>query len=119
QYGNYAQVLTKAMVNIPIGDRLALRFATFSERRDPFYKNEGGDPNLRAAEDADTLAYRASLRWLPVDNVTVTVRHDYTRDRGVGWIGTIVTEALENGVLPEAVPDVRSIQIVGHQPNPR
>ncbi len=105
------------MVNIPIGDRLALRFATFSERREPFYKNENGDPNIRAAEDADTLAYRASLRWLPVDNVTVTVRHDYTRDRGVGWIGTNVTEALENGILPEEIPDVRSVAIVGHQPS--
>ncbi|MFO7178336.1 MAG: TonB-dependent receptor plug domain-containing protein [Pseudomonadota bacterium] len=117
QYGNYAQVLTKAMVNVPIGDRLALRFATFSERRDPFYENEGGDPTIRAAEDADTLAYRASLKWAPWDSISVTVRHDYTRERGTGWTGTNVTEALQNGILPEEIPDLRSVQYVGYQPS--
>jgi len=117
QIGNYMQRLTKAMVNIPIGDRLALRFATFTERRDPFYKNEGGNPNIRAAEDADTFAYRASLKWSPTDNISVTLRHDSVFERGTGWVGTNVTEALTNGILPEEIPDVRSVGYVGHQPS--
>ncbi len=67
QYGNYSQALTQGMLNIPIGDKLALRLATFSEQHEPFFKNAGPIDTLRAAEDANTLAYRASLRWAPTD----------------------------------------------------
>jgi iron complex outermembrane receptor protein len=117
QYGSYNQRLSKGMVNIPIGDKLALRIATFSERRDPFYKNENGTSNIRAAEDADTFAYRASLKWQPTDRVSVVLRHDNTLERGTGWVGSNVTEPLQNGILPEEIPNVRSLQFVGVQPS--
>jgi len=115
QFGNYMQKLTKGMVNIPIGDRLALRFATFTETHDPFYKNQGGNENIRASEDANTLAYRASLKWAPTDHLTVIIRHDNTFERGTGWPGTNVTQALQRGILPEEIPDVRALSYRGHQ----
>lgn len=116
QLGNYMQRLAKAMVNIPIGDNLAFRFAGFSERRDPYYKNVGGNSSLRASEDLDTFAYRTSLKWAPSNKVSVVIRHDNTFERGTGWVGTNVTEALQNGILPEEIPDVRSAAVVGVQP---
>lgn len=117
QMGNYNQRLMKAMVNVPLGERFALRIATFSERRDPFFENEGGDPEIRASEDADTWAYRVSAKYAPWDNVTFTLRHDNTHERGTGMIGTNVTEPLEAGIQPEEIPDVRSLRFVGHQPS--
>jgi iron complex outermembrane receptor protein len=117
QYGNYNQRLSKGMVNIPLGDKLALRVATFTERRDPFYKNENGNPLLRAPEDADTFGYRASLKWQPTSKVSVIIRHDNTMERGTGWVGSNVTEPLSNGILPEEIPNVRSITLVGIQPS--
>jgi iron complex outermembrane receptor protein len=117
QFGNYSQRLHKAMVNIPIGDRLALRFATFTETHDPFGKNEGGNPNIRPGEDADTFAYRMGLKWAPTDNISVTLRHDNTMERGTGWIGSNITEALRAGLQPEDIPDLRSAAYVGHQPS--
>ncbi|HEY6727451.1 MAG TPA: TonB-dependent receptor [Polyangiaceae bacterium] len=117
QMGNYNQRLMKAMVNVPLGERFALRIATFSERRDPFFENEGGDPEIRASEDADTWAYRISAAYAPWDNVKFTLRHDNTHERGTGVIGTNVTEPLEAGIQPEEIPDVRSLRFVGHQPS--
>jgi iron complex outermembrane receptor protein len=115
QYGNYMQRLTKAMVNIPIGDKLALRVATFTENHDPFYKNQGGNPNLRASEDANTFAYRVSLKWQPVRKISVILRHDNTFERGTGALGTNVTQALQRGIRPEEIPDVRALAYRGHQ----
>src|SRR5690606_23066111 len=40
QLGNYSQKLAKGMVNIPLGDTVALRFAAFTENRDPFRSEE-------------------------------------------------------------------------------
>jgi iron complex outermembrane recepter protein len=116
QLGNYAQRLTKTMVNIPLGDTLAIRFATFDEKRNPFYKNENGTSNLRAPEDADTFAYRASIKWAPSSRLSVIVRADNTMERGTGWTGSNVTEPLQNGILPSEIPNVRSIGLVGVQP---
>jgi iron complex outermembrane recepter protein len=117
QLGNYNQRLAKGVVNVPIGDKFALRFAAFTERRDPYYTNKGGDPEIRAAEDADTWAYRLSGRWVPTDNVTVTVRFDNTKERGTGWVGSNYTDILLNGLDPSEVPDPRAVAYVGHQPS--
>jgi iron complex outermembrane receptor protein len=117
QLGNYMQRLTKAMLNIPVGDNVAFRFAGFSERRDPYYKNEHGNSSIRAPEDADTYAYRASFKWAPSDKVALLIRHDATFERGTGITGTNLTEAMQNGILPEEIPDLRSMGFYGNQPS--
>lgn len=117
QLGNYNQRLTRAAVNVPLSDRFALRFALLSERRDPFYENKGGDPLLKAAEDADTWAYRLAARWLPTGNMSVTVRFDDATERGTGSVGSNYTEALRRGVEPSEVPNPRAVAYVGHQPS--
>lgn len=117
QLGNYNQRLAKGVVNIPVGDKFALRFAAFTERRDPYYTNKGGDPEIRAAEDADTWSYRLSGRWVPTENVTVTVRFDNTKERGTGWVGSNYTDILLNGMDPSEVPNPRAVAYVGHQPS--
>ncbi len=119
QYGNYAQRLTKTMVNIPIGEKLALRAATFTENREGFYTNKDGDWTIQPAENADTFAYRVSGKWAISDNVSLTIRHDNVRERGTGWVGSNFTEALQNGIKPEEVPNPRAVAFVGKQPSQR
>ncbi|HEY4184787.1 MAG TPA: TonB-dependent receptor plug domain-containing protein, partial [Polyangia bacterium] len=77
QVGNYSQRLATAMVNIPLGDNLALRLAAFGEEHDPFYKNAGPVTTITPAESADNLAYRATLKWLPLHNLTVLAGTDF------------------------------------------
>ncbi len=117
QLGNYNQRLTRGAINVPLGDQFALRVALFSERRDPFYQNKGGDPVLRAAEDADTWAYRVSGRWLPTENMSVTLRLDNTKERGTGWVGSNYTDSLRFGIEPSEVPNPRAVAYVGNQPS--
>jgi iron complex outermembrane recepter protein len=115
QLGNYSQKLTKAVLNIPVGDTLAFRFATFTENHEPFYSNAGPVNTLRAPEDANALAYRISAKWQPIEAFSVTIRHDYTQENGVGTMGSNFTPALNAGLLPEEVPDPRAINLRGAQ----
>lgn len=115
QLGNYAQRLGRAMINIPIGDQLALRLAAFGETHSPFYDNGGPIYTLQPSESADTLAYRASLRWEPLDNLTVNVGHDYTREGGTGYSGSNFNSALSAGLLPDEVPNPRAVIYRGPQ----
>jgi iron complex outermembrane recepter protein len=115
QLGNYAQRLGRGMVNVPISSQLALRLATYFENREPFFDNAGPIHTLRAAEDADTLAYRATLAWLPLKQVKATLRHDYTQEKGTGYTGANFASALRAGLLPEEVPNPRAVVYRGPQ----
>ncbi|MFC1642370.1 TonB-dependent receptor [Myxococcota bacterium] len=115
QFGNYSQRLTRGMLNIPMGDQLALRLATFTEVHDPFYKNAGPIKSLKASDSADTLAYRVGLKWLPIEEVSVVVQHDYTQEGGTGWSGSNLTEALIAGLMPDEIEDPRAVIYRGPQ----
>lgn len=107
--GNYSQRDVRAMLNIPLGDRLALRLAASGETRSPFYKNAGPVKWLAPSESADTLAYRATLKWLPIDALDIVIKHDYMQEGGTGSIGSNYNGALVAGLLPEEVPDPRAV----------
>ncbi|MDD9947427.1 MAG: TonB-dependent receptor [Myxococcales bacterium] len=115
QLGNYTQRLGRAMVNIPVGEQLAVRLAAYHETRDPFYTNAGPIYTLAPAESADTLSYRASALWAPLDAIKIVVRHDYTMEGGTGNAGTNYHPALTANVLPEDIPDPRAVHYRGPQ----
>src|SRR5690606_3549632 len=52
-----------------------------------------------------------------MDNVSVTVRIDNTKERGTGWVGSNYTDLLRLGLDPEEVPNPRAVAYVGHQPS--
>src|SRR6185369_1434251 len=102
-YGTYSQKVTRAMLNVPIGDKLALRLATFSENHDPFYHNGGPVTTITPSENADSLAYRASLLLAATDRLKVSIIHDYIQENGTGYTGTNYNNALSAGLLPSEV----------------
>ena len=115
QYGNYSQALSQGMLNIPVGDRLALRLATFSEKHEPFFENAGPIDTLRAGEDANTLAYRASMLWVPTDQIRLLIVHDWTEEKGTGWSGANFSEPLQAGLQPDEIQNPRSVWYRGPQ----
>lgn len=117
QLGNYSQRLARGMVNIPFGDRIALRVAGFGEVRDPFFKNGGPVRTIVPTESGDTLAYRASLLIKPVDMLKISLAHDFMQDKGTGYSGANFLPALQAGLLPEEVTDPRSVLFRGPQPS--
>jgi len=117
QLGNYSQRLAKGMVNIPLGDTLALRFAAFTENRESFYKNATPNSTIIAPESADTLAYRSSLKFSPISALTINIGQDYTQEKGTGYTGSNYQAALLAGVLPNEIPDPRKVYYRGPQPS--
>ena len=115
QMGNYSQRVVQGMINIPVGETLALRFAGFSESHDPYYENAGPIHTLQPTESADALAFRGSAKWQPLDKLTVLLKGDYTQEKGTGYSGTNFTPALQAGFLPEEIPNVRDVYYRGAQ----
>ncbi|MBP6700953.1 MAG: TonB-dependent receptor, partial [Halioglobus sp.] len=74
QYGNYDTMRVKGMVNIPLGDTLAARFAGISLQRDGYTENLATGNDI---DDRDQWSLRGSLRWLPSDATSVDFMGSY------------------------------------------
>jgi iron complex outermembrane receptor protein len=109
-FGTYSERRYEGMVNIPIGDTLAFRFAALSSVHDPHWQNGGPLWDLRPAQDEDALALRAQTRWQPSEAFTVTAGYDYTQEGGTGYIGANYFEALtrtnDNGTPGDPSDDI-------------
>src|SRR6478752_5552629 len=115
QMGNYSQRVVQAMVNIPIGDKLALRFAGFGDTHDAYYTNAGPIQTLEPSESSNALAFRGSAKWQPLEQLTVLLKSDYTQEKGTGFSGTNFTPALNAGLLPSEIKNPRDVIYRGPQ----
>ncbi len=77
EYGNFNSVKLKGMVNIPVGETLAVRAAGFYLNRDGYTTNlfNGDD-----VDDRDLYAVRGSVRWEPTDDTSIDLMGYYFRE---------------------------------------
>ena len=78
EYGNYDSMKGKAMVNIPVGDTLALRVAGIYLNRDGYTKNLYLGNRI---DDRDLYSVRGSIRWEPTPDTTVDFLASYFHER--------------------------------------
>ncbi|WP_152998849.1 TonB-dependent receptor [Sphingopyxis sp. H115] len=78
EYGNYESMKGKAMVNIPVGDTMALRVAGIYLNRDGYTKNTFLNTRI---DDRDLYSVRGSLRWEPSDDTTIDLLASYFREK--------------------------------------
>ncbi|WP_233352988.1 TonB-dependent receptor [Henriciella mobilis] len=73
-YGNYNTVKAKGMVNVPLGDSAALRFAGSMLQRDGYVDNvtTGND-----VDDRDLYSIRASFAWEPTDRLRTFLSYEH------------------------------------------
>ena len=132
-FGTFSERRYAGMVNIPIGDNFAMRFAGFSSVHDPHWHNGGPIYDLRAPQDEDTYAFRGQLEWQPVKPLTIVAGADFTAERGTGYIGSNYDDALNhvnnNGtpgdttddtsapITPDQIKYPRNIYQIGAQPH--
>lgn len=93
-FGNYNLNTYEGVVNVPLIDnKLALRVATYFDRRDGFIENVGNGDDL---EDLHSDNLRVSLLWEPTDNVKTNFIYEYRKQRQTGSAPRIVetTDAL-------------------------
>ncbi|HEY3654724.1 MAG TPA: TonB-dependent receptor [Steroidobacteraceae bacterium] len=76
--GNYGRVGSEAMVNLPVGDTVALRLAFASDEHSPYFAD--------GYQDADNQAGRARLLFAPTENLRDVLSFDISKagGRGVG-----------------------------------
>lgn len=73
-YGNYNHMELQGMVNVPLGDTLAVRVAAKTFSRDGFAKNISTGQEL---EDKDLDSWRVSLLWRPTEAIDSLTIYDH------------------------------------------
>ncbi len=122
-FGNYALRRYTGMVNIPVGDAVAFRFAGFSEVHDPYYENAGPIHDIVPSENADAYALRGTFRYQPTVRFNATLAYDLTAERGTGYLGSNFQDALtrmdDNGTPDDPDDDVPDPVDIHGLDNPR
>ena len=77
QYGNHDTLRTRGMINVPLGDELAVRLAGFSLQRDGYTDNIATGNDI---DDRDQWALRGSLQWRPGENTTIKLMSSYMKE---------------------------------------
>ena len=77
EYGNYDSMKAKGMINVPIGDSIALRVAGFWLDRDGYTLNLYDGTNI---DDREMYAVRGSLRFEPGPDTTIDLMAYYFRE---------------------------------------
>ncbi|OAN56220.1 TonB-dependent receptor [Sphingobium sp. TCM1] len=94
-YGNYNAFQGGAMVNVPLGDQLALRLNYDYKERDGYGRNVTLD---RPVNDLKSHAVRGKLKWeAPDGNFSVVLAGDYNHQKDSGQL---VTLAAANPLSP-------------------
>jgi iron complex outermembrane receptor protein len=122
-FGTYSTRGYTGAVNIPLGDKLAVRVAAWSEVHDPYWENAGPIYHLPAAESADSYAFRNQIKWEPSQAFTALVAFDYVRERGTGWLGANfqgpLTRTNDNGTPDDTTDDFPDPYNIDDIDNPR
>jgi len=80
QAGNYGLFASEAMVNLPLGDKAALRISGATQNHDGYMRD--------GHNDADIVAGRARLLFEPGSGTQLLLTADYSRQRGRGAGGS-------------------------------
>ncbi len=115
--GNYDQRVVRGMINIPIGDTMAMRFSGMGLTHDSYYENVGPVRDIDVAEAEDNVAGRAQFLWKPTDRLRFLLAGDYMRETGTGYTGTNYANPLGNGIDPNDIKDPRRVIARGFTPD--
>jgi outer membrane receptor protein involved in Fe transport len=74
--GSYDLLKTKLMLNVPLGDSLAMRIAASSNDRDGDIKNIYSKAKTSHVNNRDSDAYRLSIAWNATDRTDVLFVHE-------------------------------------------
>ncbi len=101
--GNYRRFSGEAMLNVPVSDKWALRFAAKQQSQSGYAHNSLSGSDL---DDENRLSTRASALYTPSDEFSLLLRAEYGRDRALGqwWDFAVPSEF----AAPFVNPDRRS-----------
>lgn len=79
--GSYSRLAGEGFVNVPLGDKVALRVAGLRETMDGYVKGVDSDRDIF---NRDTSYVRAALGINPVEGFDIVLRYSHWREKGTG-----------------------------------
>ena len=73
--GDYNRTRFEGVLNVPVSDTFALRFAGLGEQHDGYIENTYIDGPVDDLRDEDVQIFRATARWQPTENFEATLRY--------------------------------------------
>lgn len=96
EYGNYSQIKTEGVINLPLADRMALR-AAFSTSAHDGYLSNGGD-------DEDSKAARVKYLFEPNDRISLVVTGEISKSDTLGFTGAKQFENQNDDYFTDGTP---------------
>jgi iron complex outermembrane recepter protein len=94
EYGNFDQKSVTGVINVPLGDKVAFRFAGLYLQHDSYYNNVGPVTGIDVAEAEKNFSGRAQLLFKPTDRLSILIGGDYIAENGTGYTGSNFALAL-------------------------
>lgn len=95
EYGNFNQRSVRGVVNLPLGDKVAVRFAGLYLAHDSYFNNVGPNRGIGVAEAEKNFSGRAQILFKPTDRLSILVAGDYIAENGTGYTGSNFALALD------------------------
>ena len=94
EYGNFDQKSLTGVINVPLGDKVAVRLAGLYLAHDSYFKNVGPVTGIGVAEAEKNFSGRAQILYKPTDRLSILVAGDYIAENGTGFTGSNFALAL-------------------------
>lgn len=106
-FGSFNLREYEAVINVPIGEKLAVRGAYFARNHDNYFTNALEGQTFAFVDGAgseDENAFRFSVLYTPTSKLIVKLVYDNLRQGGTGFAGNFQGQAQSNGVTPQNNP---------------
>jgi iron complex outermembrane receptor protein len=97
--GNRSRLRSKTSLNLPLGEKQAIKLAALIDRLDGFVDNSGPGGNFG---DRKSEAYRLDWRWQPTQATTVDYSYDKSRIESYNYTPQAVAPGIPTGGLEDA-----------------
>jgi iron complex outermembrane recepter protein len=87
-WGNFDQQSIRGVINVPFGDKVALRISGSFDRHGSYYRNVGAFPNVTAPYADENRGIRAQLLFQPTDRLSILIAGDYNFQNSTGFNGS-------------------------------
>ncbi len=121
-YGNFGEYTVEGVVNVPVGENIAVRAAGFIREHDSRLTNvtpcsaELGlsistceAEGIGVAEAAQDIGLRGAVLFKPTERLKVTLTGDYISQAGSGFTGVNFANPLGNGIDPDTIENPREV----------
>lgn len=94
EYGNFNTRSLRGVLNLPVGDKVAVRLSGLYLENDSYFNNVGPVTGIDVAEAQENYSGRAQILFKPNDRLSILVAGDYISEGGTGYTGSNFALAL-------------------------